>query len=83
VTAATEWDGPAERKRVRPALAQSYEALFHEVDMPCFLLILRHNERATADSIAVTDVCIDKLHFWVQVGGTLALEAVYLGGEYI
>ncbi|GAB4465728.1 MAG: hypothetical protein OHK0029_36590 [Armatimonadaceae bacterium] len=29
VTAASEWDQPAERKRVRPALAGSYEALFH------------------------------------------------------
>jgi erythromycin esterase-like protein len=40
LTAASAWDGPAERKRVRPALAQSYEALFHEVDMPRFLLDL-------------------------------------------
>ncbi len=30
VTAASGWDGAAERKRVRPALAGSYEALFHE-----------------------------------------------------
>src|SRR6266403_1886732 len=30
VTAASDWDGPAERKRVRPALPESYEALFHE-----------------------------------------------------
>jgi erythromycin esterase-like protein len=30
VTAATDWDGPAERKRVRPALPDSYEALFHD-----------------------------------------------------
>lgn len=29
VTAASDWDAPAERKRVRPALAGSYEALFH------------------------------------------------------
>ena len=29
VTAASEWDGTAERKRVRPALAGSYEDLFH------------------------------------------------------
>jgi erythromycin esterase-like protein len=31
VTAASDWGGPAERKRVRPALPDSYEALFHEV----------------------------------------------------
>jgi erythromycin esterase-like protein len=30
VTAASEWGGAAERKRVRPALAGSWEALFHE-----------------------------------------------------
>jgi erythromycin esterase-like protein len=29
VTAASDWDAPAERKRVRPALPNSYEALFH------------------------------------------------------
>ncbi len=41
VTAASDWDGPAERKRVRPALANSYEATFHDVDAPNFLLPLR------------------------------------------
>ena len=30
VTAASDWDEPAERKRVRPALPASYENLFHE-----------------------------------------------------
>jgi erythromycin esterase-like protein/predicted phosphoribosyltransferase len=32
VTAADDWGGPAERKRVRPALRESYERLFHETD---------------------------------------------------
>ena len=41
VTAASNWDGPAERKRVRPALGGSYDSLFHAVGVPCFLLILR------------------------------------------
>jgi erythromycin esterase-like protein len=31
VTAASEWDGDAETKRVRPALPNSYELLFHEI----------------------------------------------------
>lgn len=31
VTAATEWGGQAERKRVRPSLPASYEAIFHEL----------------------------------------------------
>ncbi|HTX46453.1 MAG TPA: erythromycin esterase family protein [Solirubrobacteraceae bacterium] len=38
VTAASEWDAPAERKRVRAALPGSYEALFHATRMPAFLL---------------------------------------------
>jgi erythromycin esterase-like protein len=41
VTAASDWGAPAERKRVRPGLAGSYEALFHAVDIPRFLLSLR------------------------------------------
>jgi erythromycin esterase-like protein len=43
VTAASDWDGPAERKTVRPALSGSYEALFHETGVPNFLLTLRDN----------------------------------------
>jgi erythromycin esterase-like protein len=31
VTAATEWGGPAERKRVRPSLPDGYESLFHDM----------------------------------------------------
>jgi erythromycin esterase-like protein len=38
VTAASDWDAPAERKRVRPALKDSYEALFHEIGIPRFLI---------------------------------------------
>jgi erythromycin esterase-like protein len=45
VTAASDWGGPAERKRVRPALAGSYEALFHEVDHDRFLLRLRKGDK--------------------------------------
>lgn len=41
VTAASDWDAPAERKRVRPALKDSYEALFHEVGIPRFQISLR------------------------------------------
>jgi erythromycin esterase-like protein len=41
VTAASNWDAPAERKRVRPAPPGSYEALFHDVGHPRFLLALR------------------------------------------
>ena len=41
VTAASEWDGPAHRKAVRPALAGSYERLFHDARISRFLLPLR------------------------------------------
>jgi erythromycin esterase-like protein len=34
VTAASDWDAPAERKSVRPALAHSCEKLFHETEIP-------------------------------------------------
>ena len=46
VTAASNWDAPAERKRVRPALKSSYESLFHEVGIPRFLLTFRTTDHA-------------------------------------
>lgn len=46
VTAASEWDGPAERKRVRPALAGSYEDAFHHTGIVCFMLPLREKNPA-------------------------------------
>jgi erythromycin esterase-like protein len=42
VTAASNWDEPAQRKRVRPSLPGSYERLFHDVDLPRFLLLLEN-----------------------------------------
>jgi erythromycin esterase-like protein len=41
VTAATDWGSAAERKQVRPALSESFEALFHSLHVPNFLLDLR------------------------------------------
>ena len=43
VTAASDWGEPVELKRVRPALPDSYERLFHEVAAPRFFLPL-HGE---------------------------------------
>jgi erythromycin esterase-like protein len=40
VTASSNWDKPAERKVVRPALEESYEAVFHEIGYRRFLLDL-------------------------------------------
>jgi erythromycin esterase-like protein len=45
VTAASNWGAPAERKRVRPALPDSYEALFHNTGMSRFLLNLRSDSK--------------------------------------
>lgn len=41
VTAASNWDEPAERKHVRPGLPGSYEALFHDFPHDAFLLSMR------------------------------------------
>jgi erythromycin esterase-like protein len=41
VTAASAWDGPAEHKRVRPAMQGSYERLLHDTGIERFLLPLR------------------------------------------
>ena len=48
VTAASDWDGPAHRQHVRPALAASYERLFHDVQIPRFLLPLRTDLELTS-----------------------------------
>lgn len=51
VTAAADWDAPAERKIVRPGLPDSYEATFHDTEIPNFLLLPARSEklRATLD----------------------------------
>jgi erythromycin esterase-like protein len=40
VTAASNWDGDAERKQVRPARKDSFEGLFHQTGIPAFFLSL-------------------------------------------
>ncbi|MFB3901905.1 MAG: erythromycin esterase family protein [Acidobacteriota bacterium] len=49
VTAASDWGGPAETKRVRPALRASYEELFHRTGIPRFLITLWDYEAATGE----------------------------------
>lgn len=46
VTAATDWDGPAEVKSVRPALPNSFESLFHDCGLPSFVVTMKGNEEA-------------------------------------
>jgi erythromycin esterase-like protein len=43
VTAAADWDGKALRRRIRPPMASSYEALFHGSGLTRFLLPLRRD----------------------------------------
>lgn len=45
VAAATDWDGPMEIKRVRPARDDSHEALFRAAGHPRSLTVLRGEER--------------------------------------
>jgi erythromycin esterase-like protein len=48
VTAASDWGAPVERKRVRPALPGSFEALFHALAVPDLLLPMRGREPVAA-----------------------------------
>lgn len=41
VTAASDWGGVAQRKYVRPSMAGSCERLFHDTDLPRFMLSMR------------------------------------------
>jgi erythromycin esterase-like protein len=45
VTASSDWDAPAERKRVRPGMPGSWEALFHGVGVSDFLLPMAGNSQ--------------------------------------
>jgi erythromycin esterase-like protein len=49
VTAASDWGAPAERKRVRPALPDSYEAMFHHAQPTRFLLTWREGDGLAQD----------------------------------
>jgi erythromycin esterase-like protein len=48
VTAASNWDEPAARKRVRPSMPGSYERLFHDVGISQFLLLLGEDDTREA-----------------------------------
>lgn len=57
VTAASSWDGPAERKRLRPARPDSYEHLFHSTGIPAFVLPL---DRGTPVARALTETMLER-----------------------
>lgn len=46
VAAASHWGDPPEFKQMRPALSDSYEAVFHQVEPPQFWLDLRQENTA-------------------------------------
>jgi erythromycin esterase-like protein len=46
VMAASDWDGPHERKAVLPSRADSYERLLHATGVPKFMLPLREPSEA-------------------------------------
>lgn len=46
VFAAPEWDRPGRVYEMRPALAGSYSALFRQMSMPAFSLLIRGNDEA-------------------------------------
>jgi erythromycin esterase-like protein len=48
VTAARDWDEPAERRQVRPSLPGSYERLFHDLDLQQFVLLLNEEPARSA-----------------------------------
>ena len=52
VTAASNWGEPAQRMRVRPSMANSYERLFHDVATQQFLLLL--DEPEVRDALRTT-----------------------------
>lgn len=51
VIAADDWDGEAEKKRIRPSLPQSCERLCHDTGKPRFLLDLKGNEELHANLV--------------------------------
>src|SRR5207245_11776964 len=49
VTAASDWGASHETMRVRPALNESYEALFHQLGIPRFLVTFAGDARLSAE----------------------------------
>ncbi len=73
VTAASNWGGPAERKRVRPAMPASYEALFHDIGIQSFLLTL---PRGTSVSKGLAET------MWERAIGVIYLPETELASHY-
>jgi erythromycin esterase-like protein len=83
VTAADDWDEPARRMRVRPAMRDSYECVFHDVGFDRFLLNLR--EVAAEGSDLAEQLGEDRLQRAIGVIYRPQTERVshYLGARLI
>jgi len=59
VSAASEWDGPRETKKVRPGMSGSYEELMHQADIARFCLAFRSNDNSKVqpDKFLVGELC--------------------------
>lgn len=73
VTAASNWGGPAERKQVRPAMPDSFEGLFHKVEIPSFLLTL---PRRTPVAMGLSET------MWERAIGVIYLPESELASHY-
>ena len=62
VTAASDWDAPAETKQVRPGLEGSFEAVFHETGAPRFRLPPARQRRARAGDRDAAPAAGDRRH---------------------
>jgi erythromycin esterase-like protein len=51
VVAAHDWDEPAEKKRVRPSLPESWESLFHDAEASRFYLLGSDLKRAVGEGV--------------------------------
>jgi erythromycin esterase-like protein len=60
VTAARNWDEPAERRVVRPPIPDSWESLFSEVDLPAFLTVVGEDPDA--------DMVLDRVRLQRAIG---------------
>jgi erythromycin esterase-like protein len=47
VTAASDWDAPPESKELRPARSDSYEAIFHQAQLPRFMFAPANHENSS------------------------------------
>jgi erythromycin esterase-like protein len=73
VTASSQWEAPAERKRVRLAVEGSYESAFHQTCIPAFILPLHDREVARA----LHDLRLERAIGVIYLPGKRAAEPLF------